>query len=389
MVNKNTNKDIVYFLFPSVIALSLTLSFSSYSANRFNPAFLADSPDAVTDLSYFEAGNRIKPGDYLLDIVFNHEYLRSENIHFISQDNHVIPCLNRDYYQSLGINIKLFADFEKFSANECIDIEKIIPDSVVNYDIEKQALNIQVPQAALDLKARGYIPPEKWDNGITAGILNYTFSGANSWGNSHNNSYYLNLRSGINIGAWRLRDYSTWNSSNGKNQWNHINTYLQRNIVSLRSQLQIGDSYTSSTLFDSVNFRGISLESDDTMLPDSQRGFAPVVRGIAKGNAKVVIRQNGYVIYQTFVSPGALKSVISIQRQIVATSMSPLKKMMVANTAMLCLILLYLFYSEKAKNSLSSKPVKYAKITNIKNLALYKVILFMAYPMTPLSMAVH
>ena len=26
-------------------------------------------------------------------------------------------------------------------------------------------------QAALDLKARGYIPPEKWDNGITAGIL--------------------------------------------------------------------------------------------------------------------------------------------------------------------------------------------------------------------------
>ncbi|EMI1450022.1 fimbria/pilus outer membrane usher protein [Proteus mirabilis] len=307
MVNKNTNKDIVYFLFPSVIALSLTLSFSSYSANRFNPAFLADSPDAVTDLSYFEAGNRIKPGDYLLDIVFNHEYLRSENIHFISQDNHVIPCLNRDYYQSLGINIKLFADFEKFSANECIDIEKIIPDSVVNYDIEKQALNIQVPQAALDLKARGYIPPEKWDNGITAGILNYTFSGANSWGNSHNNSYYLNLRSGINIGAWRLRDYSTWNSSNGKNQWNHINTYLQRNIVSLRSQLQIGDSYTSSTLFDSVNFRGISLESDDTMLPDSQRGFAPVVRGIAKGNAKVVIRQNGYVIYQTFVSPGAFE----------------------------------------------------------------------------------
>ncbi|WP_286145836.1 fimbria/pilus outer membrane usher protein, partial [Shigella sp. FC1967] len=48
-------------------------------------------------------------------------------------------------------------------------------------------------------------------------------------------------------------DYSTWNSSNGKNQWNHINTYLQRNTVSLKSQLQIGDSYTSSALFDSIN----------------------------------------------------------------------------------------------------------------------------------------
>lgn len=307
MININANKNTTYFFFSGVIAISLTMSFSLYGASRFNPAFLADSPDSVTDLSYFEAGNTIKPGDYYLDILFNHEYLRTENIRFINQDNNVVPCLDKDFYQSLGINIKLFSDLEKIPSNECVDITAFIPDTSVNYDIEKQALKIQVPQAALDLKARGYIPPEKWDNGITAGILNYTFSGANSWGNSHNNSYYLNLRSGINIGAWRLRDYSTWNSSNGKSQWNHINTYLQRNIISLKSQLQLGDSYTSSTLFDSVNFRGISLESDDTMLPDSQRGFAPVVRGIANSNAKVVIRQNGYVIYQTFVSPGAFE----------------------------------------------------------------------------------
>ena len=37
--------------------------------------------------------------------------------------------------------------------------------------LRNKLLNIQVPQAALDLKARGYIPPEKWDNGITAGIF--------------------------------------------------------------------------------------------------------------------------------------------------------------------------------------------------------------------------
>ncbi|XOY29526.1 fimbria/pilus outer membrane usher protein [Proteus cibi] len=303
MVNKNT----VCFLFSGIITISLILPFPLYSANRFNPAFLSDSPEAITDLSYFEAGNRIKPGDYHLDIIFNNEYLRNENVHFISNNKEVIPCLNKALLQSLSINTKLITDFDMKSEKECIDISDSIPDTSVNYDIEKQALKIQVPQAALDLKARGYIPPEKWDNGITAGLLNYSFSGANNWGNSHNNSYYLNLRSGINIGAWRLRDYSTWNSSNGKHQWEHINTYLQRNIVSLRSQLKVGDSYTSSTLFDSVNFRGISLESDDTMLPDSQRGFAPVVRGIASGNAKVVIRQNGYVIYQTFVSPGAFE----------------------------------------------------------------------------------
>lgn len=303
MVNKNT----VSSLLSSIIPISLILAFSSYGANRFNPAFLSDSPEAVTDLSYFEAGNSIKPGNYHLDIIFNNEFLRNENILFINENKNVIPCLNKNFLKSLGINIKLIPHFDLISEKECIDITNSIPDSSVNYDIEKQALKIQVPQAALNFQARGYIPPEKWDNGINAGLLNYSFSGANNWGNSHNNSYYLNLRSGINIGAWRLRDYSTWSSSNGNNKWNHINTYLQRNIVSLRSQLKIGDSYTSSALFDSVNFRGISLESDDTMLPDSQRGFAPVVRGIASGNAKVVIRQNGYVIYQTFVSPGAFE----------------------------------------------------------------------------------
>lgn len=41
------------------------------------------------------------------------------------------------------------------------------------------------------------------------------------------------------------------------------------------------------------------------MLPDSLKGFAPTVRGIAKSNARVTIKQNGYVIYQTYVSPGA------------------------------------------------------------------------------------
>src|SRR3546814_6396859 len=40
------------------------------------------------------------------------------------------------------------------------------------------------------------------------------------------------------------------------------------------------------------------------MLPDSQRGDAPVVRGVAPSNAKVTVRQNGNVLYTTFVPAG-------------------------------------------------------------------------------------
>lgn len=40
------------------------------------------------------------------------------------------------------------------------------------------------------------------------------------------------------------------------------------------------------------------------MLPDSMNGFAPIVRGVAKSNAVVTIRQNGYMIYQSAVPQG-------------------------------------------------------------------------------------
>ena len=58
-------------------------------------------------------------------------------------------------------------------------------------------------------------------------------------------------------------------------------------------------------MFDSVQYRGAQLASDDNMYPDSLRGFAPIVRGIAQSNAQVTVRQNGYIIYQSYVPPGA------------------------------------------------------------------------------------
>jgi outer membrane usher protein len=67
----------------------------------------------------------------------------------------------------------------------------------------------------------------------------------------------------------------------------------------------MGDSNTNNTVFDSLGFRGARLSSSDSMYPDSLQGYAPTVRGIARTPAKLVIRQNGYVIYQSFISAGA------------------------------------------------------------------------------------
>ncbi|MCS5881567.1 fimbria/pilus outer membrane usher protein [Klebsiella variicola subsp. variicola] len=60
-----------------------------------------------------------------------------------------------------------------------------------------------------------------------------------------------------------------------RRHWDTQSTWLQRDVRSLKSLLRIGDTYTTGDVFDSIPFRGVQLMSDDEMLPDSQRGFAP------------------------------------------------------------------------------------------------------------------
>lgn len=70
------------------------------------------------------------------------------------------------------------------------------------------------------------------------------------------------------------------------------------------SEVTLGQTFSSGQFFSSLGFNGIALATDDRMLPESQRGYAPIVRGIARTNAKVTVYQNNRPIYQTTVSPG-------------------------------------------------------------------------------------
>ncbi len=53
-----------------------------------------------------------------------------------------------------------------------------------------------------------------------------------------------------------------------------------------------------------MGYRGLRLATDDRMLPESLRQYAPQVRGTADSKARVVISQNGRKIRETTVAPG-------------------------------------------------------------------------------------
>lgn len=285
------------------------------AAGYFNPALLEiDNPNqGNADLSIFEDGAVQPPGTYRVDIYLNGMEVDSRDVKFIlatdaSGKQSLQPCLSGELLQEMGVRIGMFRSLK--ASDECADFTGAIAKSSADFRFNQQRLDLSIPQAALNYQARGYVSPDKWDSGIPALLMNYSFSGANTEARnsdgSDSDTYYLNLRSGANLGAWRLRNYSTWNrDSKGNEHWDSINTYLQRDIQALRAQLTLGDSNSPTDIFDTVPFRGVQLASDDDMLPDSMKGYSPVVRGIAQSNAQVTIRQNGYVIYQSYVPAGA------------------------------------------------------------------------------------
>ncbi|MEO3990138.1 fimbrial biogenesis usher protein [Pseudocitrobacter cyperus] len=284
-----------------------------WAENYFNPAFLSDDPSAVADLSHFDNSEQM-PGTYRVDIYLNTALFATRDVRFhavkAAVDNSgLAACLTPEMLAQMGVDLPVLMAHKQ---SGCIDIAQAIPAATSHFDFANQRLDISIPQAALKNDARGYIPPEQWDEGINALLLNYTFTGSHNSDHSEegedSDSHFLGLNSGLNLGPWRLRDYSTWNQDSGgddRGRWQHINTYLKRDIIPLKGELTAGDSYTPSDVFDSLPFRGVQVASDDNMLPDSMKGFAPTIHGIAKSNAQVTIRQNHYVIYQSYVPPGA------------------------------------------------------------------------------------
>jgi outer membrane usher protein len=75
-------------------------------------------------------------------------------------------------------------------------------------------------------------------------------------------------------------------------QWksNHDRAYLARDIALLRSSLQIGEIYTrtSGTMTGAIPLRGISLATSERMSLDNQYSYAPVIRGVARTNARLL-----------------------------------------------------------------------------------------------------
>ncbi|MBF8722160.1 fimbria/pilus outer membrane usher protein [Pseudomonas guariconensis] len=276
------------------------------SSFLFQPGMTGIS--AATALEALANEHELGPGRYPVELLVNQTSVGQQELDFFldTQQRHLKPCLSPALLNEQGLRLDTLPD-PALLVQPCLDLPVVVPGARVDFDSAALRLAISIPQIALRREITGYIDPERWDSGITAAFVNYQASTQQldnrTQGRSSN--YDLYLRSGINLGDWRLRSTQSWRqNSDGARSWDRAYTYAQRDLPGTLGTFTLGETFTGSEVFRSVPLLGARVATDFDMLPNLMRSYAPIISGVAQTRAKLEVLQNGYPIYFTYVSPG-------------------------------------------------------------------------------------
>lgn len=284
---------------------------------EFNTDVLDLNDRTNIDLSQFARSGFILPGTYSMVVQLNNQPLPEQSVAFYPPDNDPKgseACLSPAIVEQLGLKESGATELTWWKGGECLDI-RALPGMEVRGDLATSTLNINLPQAYLEYSAINWDPPSRWDEGVPGLLLDYNMTAQTSHQRNDRtrNDVSGNGTLGANAGAWRLR--ADWqgrvdqdreaSARRSRLEWSRY--YAYRAIPSLKARLVLGENYLYSDLFDSFRFTGAALNSDQSQLPPNLRGYAPEVVGVAKTNARVIISQQGRVLYETLVAAGPFR----------------------------------------------------------------------------------
>lgn len=254
-----------------------------------------------------DTGGGLPPGTYPFDLLVNGDAIGKRDIQlFKADDSTITPCMTSDMLLSVGV-LKQYVDtIAQQGAQTCVDLRLLDNHVSAKFDSARMLMQVTVPQALMERGKRGYVDESLWDHGVAAGFISYQANSvsSSSFGKTSRSSF-VGLTNGLNAGGWRLRNESNLTQSDSMGtKFNSNRTFAQHDVAGLKSQFSAGELYSGTDVFNSVRFRGIQLSSDESMLADSERNYAPVIRGLAETNATVEIRQNGYLLSTVSVPPG-------------------------------------------------------------------------------------
>ncbi len=211
---------------------------------QFNPAFLSGDPSSVADLAAFEQNEQL-PGTYRVDIFLNDQFVDTRDVVFAvstskKDGDGLRPVLSVDDLVAFGVDAQALSEGQPAVGEEMagpVDIRELIPGADYVFYFERLRLDVSIPQAAMSRRVLGEVSEELWDEGINALMLNYMFSGSNSVGKEDiGDDSFVALNTGINMGAWRFRNYSTWNKGDESSELQSVSNHITRAIIPLKSE---------------------------------------------------------------------------------------------------------------------------------------------------------
>jgi len=272
------------------------------SAEEFNAGFLVGN---ISGVALSGEKKSISPGTYPVDVYVNKEWKGNYPLNVGENDD---LRIRRADFSRFDIKHSPIPGSETAatSMQEWVSLTRYLEKKQFFFRHNRFQLDITVPQARIIAHDKNWMPPELWDKGITGLFTNYNliYADGKYKKSSDTSSLYLTLDSGFNVADWHLRDNSYYYRNDTRSKWINRSRYLEKAIPAINASFRAGEDYTRSAWFDSVKFRGISLNKDLAMLPDSYRLYMPVVRGVAEANATIRVIQDERVILQQSVPAG-------------------------------------------------------------------------------------
>ncbi len=309
-------------IFYYIIMASFISSTSSIAyAIEFNVDMLDTEDTQNIDFSQFSRRDFIMPGSYHLTLKVNNERIgNAQDINIIlpnttSYNLFDVACIPKDFVKNLGIKEEFISLIKYRDNDKCIDASSL-EGTFAEIDLSTLTLSITIPQSYLEYSDPSWIPPYRWEEGVNGFILDYSLTGSLTRRNSGSKESYLsaNGTTGVNIGVWRLRaDYqANYRRSTGNYNHQYSDTRLSRifayrSLKKIASVLTLGENYFYSSIFDSWQYLGLSIENDETMMPPKLTGYAPEIIGIAKTNATVIVKSHERIVLETTVPPGPFR----------------------------------------------------------------------------------
>ena len=265
------------------------------------------------DLRRFELSAALQEGSYSFDITLNQQWKGRHDVILRVQPGagQSTACYSEVLLHSLGLDVKKFdSNIREVLTDEgaCIALDRlgIVADETL--DFSNFRLDLQVAQEALSRQASDHLAVEQWDSGITAGFIDYSFNHFQRQDlqqRSNSQQAFLGLRGGLNTGNWYWRHEGNWQASgDSATRYQAGATSVRTDLPNWSAQITLGDGHSRAGVFPGSAFRGVLLGTDERMIAQALRGFAPTVRGVANSNALLSIRQRGLLLHESTVAPG-------------------------------------------------------------------------------------